>query len=109
MLEGPLDFLASADAVLRALQRLPGMRASAAQYVVLRAMGEPDAFPLTESLLQRLWGTTRLPALDAIEERTQCCRPWRGYAALHLCGKAAAHRQSAPSRWKHTYGASGGR
>jgi AraC family transcriptional regulator, regulatory protein of adaptative response / DNA-3-methyladenine glycosylase II len=109
MLEGTLDFLASADAVANALEGLPGIGASAAQYVVLRELGEPDAFPLTESVLQRLFGTKRLPPVDAIEERTQFCRPWRGYAALHLCAQAAAPRQSAPSLSKSLYGAPDGR
>ncbi len=66
---GAVDLRAQADEVTAALAALPGVGHSVAQYVALRGLGDPDAFPGAD------------PALEARAERW---RPWRGYAAVHL-------------------------
>ena len=43
--ERRIDFTAQSDDVVRALTTVPGIGAWVAQYVALRALGEPDAFP----------------------------------------------------------------
>jgi AraC family transcriptional regulator of adaptative response / DNA-3-methyladenine glycosylase II len=70
--EGRIDFSASSDEVVRALRAVPGVGDWAAQYVALRALGEPDAFPAS--------GAVR----SDIEARAQTWRPWRGYAVIAL-------------------------
>ena len=52
-----------------------------AQYIAMRALGDPDAFPAGDLGLQRALG---LVNARATEERTHAWRPWRAYAALYL-------------------------
>jgi AraC family transcriptional regulator of adaptative response / DNA-3-methyladenine glycosylase II len=69
--EARIDFAASSDEVVRALAAVPGVSDWVAQYVALRALGEPDAFPAGG-------------ASSDIEARAQTWRPWRGYAVIAL-------------------------
>ena len=49
-----LDFSANVDEVMTALMSLPGFGAWTAQYIALRALGEPDAFPAGDLVLRRM-------------------------------------------------------
>jgi AraC family transcriptional regulator of adaptative response / DNA-3-methyladenine glycosylase II len=89
VLEGP------ADDVRAALRGLPGVGDWTAEYVALRALGEPDAFPAADLGLRRLAGDGRALTPRALAERAEAWRPWRGYAAVHLW-EAAASRPVAP-------------
>ncbi|HEV8254268.1 MAG TPA: AlkA N-terminal domain-containing protein [Vicinamibacteria bacterium] len=92
--DGVLDFSAPADEVTAALGALPGFGAWTAQYVALRALGEPDAFPAADLVLRRAAATDGGPLTTrALEARAETWRPWRAYAVLHLwqaAGEAAA-------------------
>lgn len=68
---GPEEFAAR-------MMALPGIGPWTAQYVALRAFGEPDAFPLGDLGLKHA-----LPDVD-LAVRSAAWSPWRGYAALHL-------------------------
>jgi AraC family transcriptional regulator of adaptative response / DNA-3-methyladenine glycosylase II len=73
------------DAVCR-LRALPGVGEWTAQYIALRALREPDAFPAADIGLQRALADaagTR-PSTGALLARAEAWRPWRAYAALHL-------------------------
>src|SRR5215813_2387742 len=85
VLQKKLDFNASTNSILEVLSQLPGVGSSIAEYVALRALGEPDAFPANDSDLRRLAGIAERPlsALE-LEARAEAWRPWRGYAAMHL-------------------------
>jgi AraC family transcriptional regulator, regulatory protein of adaptative response / DNA-3-methyladenine glycosylase II len=68
------DFLARLCAI-------PGIGQWTAQYVAMRALAEPDAFPSSDLGLMR--------ALDLsdpreLERRAESWRPWRAYAAMYL-------------------------
>jgi AraC family transcriptional regulator of adaptative response / DNA-3-methyladenine glycosylase II len=67
-------------ATKEALAALPGIGAWTAEYIAMRALGEPDAFPSTDLVL--------LQALDATpadaRAQAEAWRPWRAYAAMHL-------------------------
>jgi AraC family transcriptional regulator, regulatory protein of adaptative response / DNA-3-methyladenine glycosylase II len=67
------------------LCRLPGIGSWTAQYIAMRAFGEPDAFPATDLALVRamnkLGETTTKTTLN---DRSQQWRPWRAYAAMYL-------------------------
>jgi AraC family transcriptional regulator, regulatory protein of adaptative response / DNA-3-methyladenine glycosylase II len=67
------------------LCRLPGIGTWTAQYIAMRACGEPDAFPATDLALVRamnkLGESTTKETLNA---RSQQWRPWRAYAAMYL-------------------------
>ena len=83
--EGRVDFGAPAEEVTAALTALPGLGAWTAQYVALRALGEPDAFPAADLVLRRMGAAGGAPlTVRALEARAEAWRPWRGYAVLHL-------------------------
>ncbi len=70
---------------------LPGVAPWTAQYVALRALGEPDAFPAEDLLLRRVAAANGAPLTPAaLESRSEVWRPWRAYAALHLWRAATA-------------------
>ncbi len=86
-----LDLRGSADEVIAGLRAVPGVGDWTAQYVALRALGEPDAFPAADLVLRRAAGGQREPlAARALAERAEAWRPWRGYAVFHLWAEACA-------------------
>jgi AraC family transcriptional regulator, regulatory protein of adaptative response / DNA-3-methyladenine glycosylase II len=79
----PCHDLPAAVARLRAL---PGIGEWTAQYIAMRALREPDAFPAGDiGLMRALTGADGVrPNERAVAERAEAWRPWRAYAALHL-------------------------
>jgi len=74
-----------AEAIAR-LKALPGIGEWTAQYIAMRQLREPDAFPTGDiGLLRAMAGADgRRPATPALQARAEAWRPWRAYAALHL-------------------------
>jgi AraC family transcriptional regulator, regulatory protein of adaptative response / DNA-3-methyladenine glycosylase II len=60
---------------------VPGIGTWTAQYVAMRALGEPDAFPASDLGLLRAAG---LRDPRELENRAEPWRPWRAYAAIYL-------------------------
>jgi len=56
-----------------------------AQYVAMRVLGEPDAFPSSDIGLLRALG---LRSARELERRAEAWRPWRAYAAMYLWSAA---------------------
>jgi AraC family transcriptional regulator of adaptative response / DNA-3-methyladenine glycosylase II len=52
-----------------------------AQYIAMRALSDPDAFPAGDLVLLRAAGIKTTAELERHSERW---RPWRAYAAMHL-------------------------
>ena len=97
VMEGRVDFTLPAADVATALASLPGFGDWTAQYVSLRALGEPDAFPSGDLVLRRIAGEDGTPLTTRLlEARAEAWRPWRGYAVMHLWCMAA--RAAAPQR-----------
>lgn len=73
------------DAVKR-LVALPGIGEWTAQYIALRAMREPDAFPHADLGLMRAFEDEagNRPSPAELLARAEAWRPWRAYAASHL-------------------------
>jgi AraC family transcriptional regulator of adaptative response / DNA-3-methyladenine glycosylase II len=73
------------DAVER-LKSLPGVGEWTAQYVALRGMREPDAFPAADVGLMRAMADAEgvRPTSTELLSRAEAWRPWRAYAAQHL-------------------------
>ncbi|MEQ1506923.1 MAG: AlkA N-terminal domain-containing protein [Myxococcota bacterium] len=67
--------------VAAALVAIPGIGPWTAEYVAMRGLGWPDAFPAGDLVLRKVLGVTR--DRDAIA-RAEPWRPWRSYAVLHL-------------------------
>jgi AraC family transcriptional regulator, regulatory protein of adaptative response / DNA-3-methyladenine glycosylase II len=63
------------------LTEIPGVGAWTAQYVAMRALGDPDAFPSGDVALLR---ASRLTNHRALNLRAEQWRPWRAYATLYL-------------------------
>jgi AraC family transcriptional regulator of adaptative response / DNA-3-methyladenine glycosylase II len=100
-LEGRVDFGASVEEVTKAIASLPGFGSWTAQYVALRALGEPDAFPTGDLVLRRMAGTPERPlSARELELRAQAWRPWRGYAVIHLWRAASDQQQRLARRAK---------
>ena len=78
--DGDLDLATPRDAddLTADLCALPGIGPWTAQYIAMRALGEPDAFPATDLGLRKA-----APGID-LPTRAEAWRPWRAYAALHL-------------------------
>ena len=81
---------------------LPGIGPWTAQYIALRALGHPDAFPAEDLVLQKMLPNdgTRITA-KALRTHAEAWRPWRGYAVFHLWREAAAstpERTAIPAR-----------
>jgi AraC family transcriptional regulator of adaptative response / DNA-3-methyladenine glycosylase II len=78
-----LDLQAGADPVetARALQAFPGIGDWTAQYIAMRALRWPDAFPAGDLVLLRATGESRP---ERLRERAEAWRPWRAYAAMYL-------------------------
>lgn len=73
------------DETVRRLAELPGVGPWTAQYVAMRALGEPDAFPDGDLGLRKALSDGPDPAsAAALRRRAEAWRPWRAYAALHL-------------------------
>lgn len=68
-------------ATLAALLELPGVGPWTAEYIAMRALRSPDAFPAGDLGVQRALGVRR--ASDAMA-RAEPWRPFRAYAVMHL-------------------------
>jgi AraC family transcriptional regulator, regulatory protein of adaptative response / DNA-3-methyladenine glycosylase II len=85
IVRGRFSFAGSTEEICEALAALTGIGTWTAQYVALRALCEPDAFPASDLALRRAAATNGAPLpARALEERAEDWRPWRGYAAMHL-------------------------
>jgi len=81
--EGALELVPHADIerTLATLRALPGIGEWTAQYIAMRALAWPDAFPHTD-----------LGVMKAMKEKqprrvlaaAEAWRPWRAYAVMHL-------------------------
>jgi AraC family transcriptional regulator, regulatory protein of adaptative response / DNA-3-methyladenine glycosylase II len=76
--------IALAGADEESLQNLPGVAESTAQYVAIRALRQPDAFPSEDPVLLRAAGLEDPPTAASLVALAQRWRPWRAYAAFYL-------------------------
>ncbi len=86
--EGVVDL----SAFLARLCEISGIGQWTAQYVAMRALGEPDAFPSSDLGLMR---ALELNSARELERRAEAWRPWRAYAAVHLWNIASESRNTA--------------
>jgi AraC family transcriptional regulator of adaptative response / DNA-3-methyladenine glycosylase II len=81
--DGKISFTGIVDPerFVEQLCEIPGIGKWTAQYVCLRALGQPDAFPSTDLGLLR---AMNLSNPKELERRAEAWRPWRAYAAMYL-------------------------
>jgi AraC family transcriptional regulator of adaptative response / DNA-3-methyladenine glycosylase II len=94
--DGRLTFegVVDSDDFLNRLCEIPGIGKWTAQYVAMRALGEPDAFPSGDLGLLRAMG---LESSRELEKHAEAWRPWRAYAAMYLW-RIASHRAEPGNR-----------
>jgi AraC family transcriptional regulator of adaptative response / DNA-3-methyladenine glycosylase II len=63
------------------LREIDGIGDWTAQYIAMRALGWPDAFPATDYALRKVLAVS---TVRAMHDRTAHWAPWRAYAAIHL-------------------------
>lgn len=76
-----LDGSVAASEVIEQLLALPGIGSWTANYIAMRALGDPDSFPASDLGLLKASGIT---SPRRLEEMAEAWRPWRSYAALYL-------------------------
>jgi AraC family transcriptional regulator of adaptative response / DNA-3-methyladenine glycosylase II len=81
--DGSLSFDANSDvgALMRRLTGIRGIGSWTAEYIAMRALHWPDAFPASDLVLRRAAGGLTAARLTRLAESW---RPWRSYAAMHL-------------------------
>lgn len=72
---------ADADTSIERLRALPGIGDWTAQYLAMRALAWPDAFPHTDYGVMKALGEKNPRRVLAMAE---AWRPWRAYAVMHL-------------------------
>ena len=91
--EGKIAFdrVTDTEAFLARLREIPGIGNWTAQYVAMRALGEPDAFPSGDLALMRALGQR---SSRELETRADDWRPWRAYACMYLWRSTKEPRSS---------------
>ena len=69
------------EQTMQQLKDLPGIGEWTAQYIAMRALAWPDAFPHTDLGVYKALGTNKPKQVLEIAE---AWRPWRAYAVMHL-------------------------
>ena len=75
-----LSFATDVEAQIEQLKSLPGIGPWTANYIAMRALHWPDAFPDGDLVLIRAARSTR----KELQARAEAWRPWRAYAAHYL-------------------------
>jgi AraC family transcriptional regulator of adaptative response / DNA-3-methyladenine glycosylase II len=86
--EGVVD----SEEFLRKLCEIPGIGPWTAQYVAMRALREPDAFPSSDLGLMRALG---FGSAREVERSAEPWQPWRAYAAMYLWRMSGQSKEKA--------------
>jgi len=89
---------ADVNATIATLKELPGIGDWTAQYIAMRALRWPDAFPAGDVALHKALGVQGLknPAKEA-ELASMAWKPWRSYAVIRAWGGAMAQPADRPA------------
>jgi AraC family transcriptional regulator of adaptative response / DNA-3-methyladenine glycosylase II len=84
------DANADLEDAVRRFRAIRGVGEWTAQYIALRQLREPDAFPAADAGLMRVMAKRegRLSSASELLARADRWRPWRAYAAQHLWAAA---------------------
>ncbi len=83
--DGDIDFSCDSTELRDSLLSIHGIGEWTAQYIAMRASGDPDAFPANDLVLVKM-ARQHLDVSGPAELiiRSECWRPWRAYACIHL-------------------------
>jgi AraC family transcriptional regulator, regulatory protein of adaptative response / DNA-3-methyladenine glycosylase II len=89
--------LGTVEEAIRRLRSIRGVGEWTAQYIALRALREPDAFPASDVGLLRGAATAAYASATPADllRRAEPWRPWRAYAAQHLWATDAGKLRTA--------------
>jgi AraC family transcriptional regulator, regulatory protein of adaptative response / DNA-3-methyladenine glycosylase II len=89
---------ADVHATVQALKALPGIGDWTAQYIAMRALRWPDAFPAGDVALHKALGVqeARQPAREA-EAASLAWKPWRSYAVIRAWSAMATPAAAPPA------------
>jgi AraC family transcriptional regulator of adaptative response / DNA-3-methyladenine glycosylase II len=76
-----LEPSAPVEETIASLEELPGIGPWTAQYIAMRALAWPDAFPHPDIAVLKAMGQSKPAAALATADQW---KPWRAYAVLHL-------------------------
>jgi AraC family transcriptional regulator of adaptative response / DNA-3-methyladenine glycosylase II len=76
-----LDSVVDPPTTIRQLVTLPGIGPWTAEYIAMRALRWPDAFPAADLGLRKALG---ISSVGQVQELSAAWRPWRAYAVMHL-------------------------
>jgi AraC family transcriptional regulator of adaptative response / DNA-3-methyladenine glycosylase II len=79
-------------------QNINGIGEWTTQYVAMRVLNDPNAFPAGDRVLRRAAGQGVLLTERALAERARAWIPWRAYAAMYLWRGTTAGREGAENR-----------
>jgi 3-methyladenine DNA glycosylase/8-oxoguanine DNA glycosylase len=80
-----LDTAGELSRFIDRMTAIPGIGAWTANYVAMRALGEPDAFPASDlGIMKALQEKGSRPTVKQVTARAEAWRPWRAYAAIYL-------------------------
>ena len=80
-----LDGGADVQSTVEALKALPGIGDWTAQYIAMRALRWPDAFPAGDVALHKALGVQGMPAPARLaEDASLAWKPWRSYAVVRV-------------------------
>jgi AraC family transcriptional regulator of adaptative response / DNA-3-methyladenine glycosylase II len=82
-----LTFAPNVEEQIEALMRLPGIGPWTAQYIAMRALHWPDAFPSGDLMLMRAANANQ----KQLKQLAEKWRPWRAYATHYLWQTLGAH------------------
>jgi AraC family transcriptional regulator of adaptative response / DNA-3-methyladenine glycosylase II len=82
-----LGYAADVEEQIDALMRLPGVGPWTAQYIAMRALQWPDAFPGGDLVLLKAANSSK----RSLMKRAEHWRPWRAYAAQYLWHSTGVH------------------
>jgi AraC family transcriptional regulator of adaptative response / DNA-3-methyladenine glycosylase II len=91
------DNVVDSAALLAQLRDVASLSESTAEYIAMRALREPDAFPADRRMLQR-----EFESVASLKRHAECWRPWRAYAAIYLT--AGLDRRMAVPKLKRAAG-----
>ncbi|HEX8816361.1 MAG TPA: AlkA N-terminal domain-containing protein [Terriglobales bacterium] len=86
------EHICDCDTFLSQLCEIPGIGQWTAQYIAMRALREPDAFPSGDVALLRALG---LSNTQELQQRAEAWRPWRAYAVMCLWQETAQSKVKA--------------
>ncbi len=102
VVSGRVTLSGTEEATLASVAHIRGVGEWTVQYVAMRALREPDAFPANDLALLATAGEGSPLTPTALRERAERWRPWRAYAAVYLWRAASERAHERNARVAHS-------